>query len=386
MTGQRGIIHLLALLIVPLLVAANGVDSAARELVRRIPSGIRSPVSLSLRNLSDLAAADVADVRRLLETELRARGIATAAEGASGDELRVTISQNASGYLLVGEIPRGDTQPILIPWTRAASAARAGGSSMTLERTLVITQTDPILDLAAADSGLILLQPGRIARFTLDGGRWTEQETAAFGSLAMPRDARGRLVLQGGAYLAYLPGAICSGAIAPLEARCREADEAWPIYREPALRATFARERNYFNGRLYGAKPVPPFYSAAAAGDAAARLWIFTRLDGRAYLHDAGLDPIGQIGSWGSDVVSIPANCGSGNLVLAARPGDGSEKDGVRVYQVVERQALESAPGVDLPGPVTALWPADDGSAIAVVREASSGEYAAYRLAITCGH
>lgn len=158
------------------------------------------------------------------------------------------------------------------------------------------------------------------------------------------------------------------------------------MYRDPALRANFARERNYFNGRVYGAKSVPPFFSAAAAGDASTRLWIFTRLDGRAYLHDAALDPIASLGAWGSDIVALPAKCGSGSIVLAPRPGDGSEKDAVRVYQIVERQAVESAPAVDVPGPVTALWPADDGSAIAVVRDSSSGEYAAYRLAISCGH
>ncbi len=360
MTGRRGIFYLLPLLIVPLLPAANGLDGAARELVRRIPAGLRSPVSLSLRNLSDLTAADVADVRRAVETELRGRGITPVAEGATGDELRVTISQNASGYLLVGEMPRGDSQPILVPWTRAASAARAGGSAMTLERTLVITQGEPILDLAVADSGLLILQPGRIARFTMESGHWMQQESAAFGSLALPRDARGRLVQQGGAYLAYLPGVICSGAITPLEARCREAEEAWPLYREPALRANFARERNYFGGRVSGAKSVPPFYSVAAAGDAATRLWIFTRLDGRAYLHDAALDPIASLGAWGSDIAALPAKCGSGGIVLAARSGDGSEKDAVRVYQIVERQAVEIAPAVDVPGPVTALWPVDD--------------------------
>ena len=36
------------------------------------------------------------------------------------------------------------------------------------------------------------------------------------------------------------------------------------------------------------------------------------------------------------------------------------------------------------PGPVTALWTMDETSAVAVARDVVSGEYAAYRLAVSC--
>ena len=78
--------------------------------------------------------------------------------------------------------------------------------------------------------------------------------------------------------------------------------------------------------------------------------------------------------------------CGPGSLLLATRTGEGSEKDAIHVYQVVDRQAAEAASAIDMPGPVTALWTMDESSVVAVARDPASGEYAAYRLAISCGH
>lgn len=387
MTGWRGIVYFLPLLIAQILPAAESLDVATRELARQIPAGLHSPASVTVRSLSDLAAADVAEVRRTLENELRGRGIAIV-ENAGVDEIRVTLSQNISGYLLVAEIKRGEERAtILVPWAHSAGSVRADTGTVAVEKTLLLAQPDPILDLAKVDADLLILQPGRVARFGMESGRWVAKEAAPLTPLVLPRDARGRLVLQGGAYLAYLPGTICSGAVAPLDARCREAEEAWPLSREPSLRAFVARGKNSFDGRINAAglgKSVPPFYAAAAVQEASGRLWLFTRLDGRAYLHDSSLEPVAPLGGWGSDIAGV--NCGSESLVLATRPADSGEKDTVRVYQIVSRQAVERAPGVELPGPVTALWTADESSVLAVVRDLGSGEYAAYRLAITCGH
>src|SRR5207253_10671436 len=117
------------------------------------------------------------------------------------------------------------------------------------------------------------------------------------------------------------------------------------------------------------ANSVPPSYAPAPAEEQSGRRWIFTRLDRRAWLHDAALEPVAPLAAWGSDIASVPAKCGPGSLVLATRPADGSEKDSIRVYQIVERQAAEAAPAIDMPGPVTALWPIDESSVVAVARD-----------------
>jgi hypothetical protein len=381
-TGWREVLFLLPLLVAPTLHAVEGPADAARELARRLAGGFRGPVSFTVRNLSDLASTDVADFRRSLAAELHG---ASLVEAGAADELHVTLSQNFASYLLVAEVKRGEErQVILFPFNRVAGTSRAGPAALTLERSLIASLADPILDVALADQDLLLLQAGRITRFAAAGGQWEARESAGFNPLNLPRDPRGRLMVQSGAWLAYLPGAICSGAVQPLDARCRDADEVWPLLRDPALRASIARGRNHFDGRVSApgvSKNVPPFYAAAQA---APDRWIFTRLDGRAWLFDASLDPVIAIGAWGSDVAGVAAKCGPGSILLATRPAEGSEKDSIRVYQIMDRQVAEAASAIDMPGPVTALWTMDETSAVAVARDLASGEYAAYRLAVSC--
>jgi hypothetical protein len=50
----------------------------------------------------------------------------------------------------------------------------------------------------------------------------------------------------------------------------------------------------------------------------------------------------------------------------------------------MERQAVETGAPAEMPGPVTALWPLDESSAVAVARDLGSGAYAAFRLAVSC--
>jgi hypothetical protein len=381
-TGWREVLFLLPLLVAPTLHAVEGPADAARELARRLAGGLHGPVLLTVRNLSDLSPTDVADFRRSLAAELRG---ASLVEAGAADELHVTLSQNFASYLLVAEVKRGEErQVILFPFNRVAGTSRAGSPAVAVERTFIASLADPILDVARADQDLLVLQTTRVTLFASANGRWEARESAALNPLTLPRDPRGRLIVQSGAWLAYLPGAICSGAVQPLDARCRDADEAWPLLHDPALRAYIARARNDFDGRVTVpgvSKNVPPFYTAAQA---APDRWIFARLDGRAWLFDAALDPITALGAWGSDVAGIAAKCGPGSIVLATRPAEWSEKDSIRVYQISDRQAVEAAPAIDMPGPVTALWTMDETSAVAVARELASGEYAAYRLAISC--
>src|SRR5215467_3979803 len=121
-TGWREVLYLLPLLVAPALHAVEGPADAARELARRLGGGFRGPVSFALRNLSDLAPAEVAEFRRTLESELR--GVSLLEAGAA-DELHVTLSQNFASYLLVAEVKRGEErQVILFPFNRVAGTSR----------------------------------------------------------------------------------------------------------------------------------------------------------------------------------------------------------------------------------------------------------------------
>src|SRR5206468_10614395 len=175
---------------------------------------------------------------------------------------RVTIARSRASYLLAAEVRRGDArQVIMLPWPR--TAARANAAALSLEKTLLLEHTEQILDAASAEQDLLVLHASRISRYVQRNGRWESQESGALPLKAWPRDLRGRLILQNRSFLAYLPGTICSGALEPLDVRCRDADEPWP----GELRAVFVANRNFFDGRVSLAsgvrKSLPAFYSAA---------------------------------------------------------------------------------------------------------------------------
>ena len=137
-------------------------------------------------------------MRRGLESELRNRGVSLVEAGAA-DEIHVTLSQNFAGYLLVAEVKRGEErQVILLPLDarRGCGPRRSAGG---------VGREDAHRVPGRADSGRgeDRLRPaaaaaGAVTR--LRGGERTlgSAGSGAFGPLLLPRDARGRLMVEGG--------------------------------------------------------------------------------------------------------------------------------------------------------------------------------------------
>ena len=132
-------------------------------------------------------------------------------------------------------------------------------------------------------------------------------------------------------------------------------------------------------------KTVAPFYSAASVESQGRTLWLMARMDGQTLIADAAFDPLGSIGSWGSDIVGIDARCGAASQVLATRAGDALEPDAIQSYAISGGAATPVTAPTLFPGPVTALWPSGPGAAVAVARDLASGEYVAYVVTISCG-
>ena len=123
---------------------------------------------------------------------------------------------------------------------------------------------------------------------------------------------------------------------------------------------------------------MPPFYSAAAVFDNGAPFWIIETVDGRAEIFDAAMDPAGAAGqTWGSDIATTDSGCGGRSIVLATHAGDGPES--VQAF-VFNRALAPLGQPLELPGPVTALWP----PGVAVVRNAATGKFQAYAITVPC--
>ena len=326
--------------------AAEDLQSAAKELGRKTASAIgRDAVAVNWRNLSSLGSAALAQARGSFEAGLREAG-ARAGETAAV-EAQVTLSENPASYLLVEELRKGDDRQVWIAsWKRGA--APASGPAAVIEKRLLWEQEEPILDVAVLAEGLLVLTPAALVR------TMPRQSAPIVGHGPWPRDLRGRLRVTGAGVQAQLPGVSCSGSLEPLTLSCKTSDEPWTLESgRSLLLASFAANRNYFDGRVVTQsglrKTVGSFYSAAAVDGA----WILATLDGRAAFFDAAMEPAGGAGQWGSDVALSDTRCGGSPVVLASRAGDGP--DAVQAYAFVNRSAVAIGAPVEFAGPVTAL-------------------------------
>jgi hypothetical protein len=337
-----------SVLLLPVEMAAQTPDqsmnSTAAQLAARISSLLprRATVSLELQNLTQMPGAQWSSFRKLLQDELGKAGVETAGAGtqpesgqsSSPSRVRITLSENARGLLLVAEVFTGDNRQIaMLPWglpARAQSKPR-----ITLAQKLFWTAPEPILDmlLVDSDSQMLILDAGQIVSFRWMGNKWTPSATASLVlPRPMPRDPRGRLEATAGEFEAFLPVATCRGAWNPeLKLTCLGGTANWP----GTFGTHWASNRNF----LEGDAPAPNF----------------------------------------ADRASIANPCGVGTVDIASSLDD--EHDSVRVWDGAD-PASDALP---LPGPVTALWPAESpGQATLVVRNLQTGQYEASRLGLAC--
>jgi hypothetical protein len=338
------------------------------------------------RNLSSLGSAALEQARGTFESALREAG-GRLGDAAPAAEAQITLSETQTEYLLVEEIRKGDERQVWIAgWSRSSPAGGGSANGARLDARLFWEQTEPMLDVALHGDGMAVLSGSSLARFTRSNGQWALRDTRPVpAAKPLPRDPRGR-VRWNGTMQVNLPGVACSEATDGLA--CRASDEPWTLGSGGAqLLAGFAAGRNYFDGNVVTStgvpKTVPPFYSAAAADDGGRTIWILSTVDRGAQIFDAVLDPIGLAGTWGSDIAGTDVRCGGRSVVLATRPGDGHGPDAVRAYAIVSRAPVPLGAAAELPGPVTALWPAGDG-AVAIVRNGAAGTYQAFAVTVTC--
>ena len=80
----------------------------------------------------------------------------------------------------------------------------------------------------------------------------------------------------------------------------------------------------------------------------------------------------------------LPPDCGSPYRLLATRAGDYTQSDTVQVFHGEPNAPVPVSAELGFPGPILALH-SDFGHPRAIVRNLTTGNYEAYRLAILCG-
>jgi hypothetical protein len=387
-----------------LLRSAGPWDNAAAALAEQISGRLaqNAAITLEVRNRSTIDSNESAEAARALRAQLTTRHVRVLVTKRPVPNVVLTISENPQGLLWIAEIRRGNSQDVLMIQAARPQQENPPTSPETLviRKTLIFEQREPILDLAqftpadATEPSLLVLDTEKVALYRKQDTGWAVQQSLPLKRpKPWPRDPRGRLVMrEGGAFDAFTPGTECQGVTTPAPTlECAESEAGWPVdLPKPAgTIAHFVSDRNYFDGKIKIAGEetrVPEFYTSTSVAAAPTRFIIYANLDGRARMFGKGPQPAAQFDGWGSDITAIQSGCGEGFQVLTTRAGDLGQPDSIQAFSVRGREAIPASVPAGFRGPITALWPAQDGTAaLAVVRDLTTGMFDAFSISISCG-
>jgi len=376
---------------------------------------------LMIRNLSSLPVDEIPAIRKLLEQELRARGII--ANSAPNDTIiRVTLSESAHGFTWVAEVIHGDdTQAAVVdipsfpPWH---SLPRA---EMILRRVSLYESKDPVLGGFEFTNEMVLLTPHSVKHEVLADNGWEEQHNIPIPPhTPLARDSRGLLLptAQQGGFDAWLPGLHCTGSLGYQKDQftidCHPSDDPWPLMApgttptpspsgsasnptpnlpplvqsappSPQIRAFYNTARDYFTGIVSPSQgaDLPPFYSAANVPWKTPSALVVGTIDVKVLLVDDGkIVTLSGTSDWGSDFATIHYGCGAG-LPIVSGAGN-SNTDTLRAYEIMGSNAEPRSAPLAIEGTVTALWSAPDGKSVFAVIRNAQNQYEVDRVTALC--
>ena len=372
-----------------------------RQLAEKI-SAITGPgaISFEVVNHSSLSKTEVDGIRSALGNQLVSAGLQFVEAEQAAAVVQVTLSEDLQNYVWAAKIQQGTNQPAIaiVSTPKAKPATPIHEPAVLLIRKIQLwSQDEQILDVGVIDSSpphVIVLDAEKIAMYGLQSGHWQQEQSFAVPhTRPWPRDLRGRVVLRKDhLFDVHLPGVFCSSSGgAPLSVSCRESDDPWPLGTEPGgVSAFFSPTRNFFTGALAPGigkeKTIEPFFTAAAVQKEKYVLWLFASVDGTIRELDGMSEQSLAGAGWGSDIAAVKTNCGTGMQVLATGVGDGATSDTVQAFEFPDRDPVAVSQPVEFNGSITALWTEASGSsAVIISHNHATGEYEAFRLAITCG-
>jgi hypothetical protein len=370
----------------PLTAAANNF---VQDILSR--SGSPSAVSISFQNVSQLTAETQQAAQDAIVNSLRGSGVRLVKPEMALAEVQVTFSEDWQGYVWIAQIKQGPgSQLVITKLPRPERAAAARAPTLTLRKIPVWVQDGQILDFFVDNQNLVILEPSQLSVYANDNGQWRQRYTLSINrSQPWPRDLRGKLQVNGLQVSVFLPGTLCTGSLSPPSLDCHSSDDPWPLD-QGQLIAFFSARRNFFNGILAGPSAgvsVVPFFSAATWPGTNQRQWLFAGTDGRTrfYLNDLAT-PAATFNAWGSNLAVVHSGCSTGWQVLVSSSADSVRPDSVAAVEIAGREAQTVSSGVDLAGPVSAMWTSGKNSETVngVMQLPSIGKYEAFTLTVSC--
>jgi len=399
----------------PLAQAASLWEQPTAQLAAQVAEILGAgQAQLTVSNRSTIPAQELPAIRRLLEQDLRARGVATSGT-ESANAIRVTLSENVRERLWIAEVVEGNqTQVAMVHVDREPVAAPAVEAGMVLEKkrvwdslaTTAITGA-PVLAALETKAALVVLEQDEIAVLTMTGAGWREEKRFSVErQRASSRDVRGMLApaADGFGFTAYTAGTECSGSYAPSagnsmgngdwSVRCHESDDPWPLTLGPIVTGTasvhafYNASRDFFTGVITPSPGVDlmPFYSTAALPHAATggSTLLVNGIDGKVQMVVGNaLKTVAGTRDWGSDFAAIHSGCGTGTQILVSGSGE-AESDRLRAYELPAQEAVTVSAPLEMGGTVTGLSMAPDGASVWAVVRKSARDYEVDRVTALC--
>jgi len=287
---------------------------------------------------------------------LLARALQRRPRNPKAVEIRVTLSRNLKGYLLIAEMHRENenivemtsfARPIPIPET---------ATGFRLDRRLLWEQEVPILDVIVMGDQMLVLDTAGIVRYEQRDSKWQKAEAVVV-DIPPVRDPRGRLTVNENSLTAEAAGVTCRGT--------------WKlsiaIDCQPGGRFTAGRNTIEESGWQ------PYFTRAEIGGD-----HVVGASDGRTYVYDAAHKQLSVSDAW-SDLAVVPNSC-AGPKIIAAN----SSTNSLAIFDLLNHSPVRVSDSMEVPGPATAIWPTGS-AALVVVRNKDTNRYEAYSVAVDCG-
>jgi hypothetical protein len=367
---------------------------------------------LVIRNNSQIPTDEIPVIRRLLEQDLKARGI-QASGAESANIIRVTFSENLRERLWVAEIVEGnETRVAMVRAEPASLPKQVSMGGITLRKEAVFSTSQPVIATLEIGDDLVVIEPEEIAVFAHSPDGFREQTRVGIGQKRpLPRDPRAIVFPSpdGKGFEAWVAGMSCTGSPQPLAEwiiHCRESDDPWfltppqPTQKVTTgdvgipvtpLRAFYNPARDYFTGVVTPSlgSDLPPFYTALLLPRSDGGGVLLNGVDGKVMFATGGaLKPVSGARDWGSDFALLSSGCGAGMEIVVSGSGEATS-DSLRAYDLPALEAIPASVPLTMDGTVTALWSAADNKSIfAVVRKpAAAGQndpYEVVRVTANC--
>ncbi len=347
MTGR-----ILGLAFAALLVRGDALDDAVGQWAKKISSHLAAD---EIAHVTWNGVSAENDYSTRAKT-LLARALQRKLRNPKAVEITATLSQNLKGYLLIAEMHRENENIV-----EMASVARPLSTPETvagfrLDRRLLWEQETPILDVLVVGDQMLVLDAAGVTRFEQRESKWQKAEAAAL-DIAPVRDLRGRLTVNENSLLVEAAGQTCRGPWKP----------AFAIECQPGGRFTAGRNTIEEAGW-------PPYFTHAEIGGD----HVVGAADGHTYVYDATHKQLSVSDAW-NDFAVVASSCTNAKMI-----GAYTANNSLALLDWVNHAPLRVSDAMEVPGPVTAMWPAGN-VALAVVRNKDTKRYEAYSLAVDCG-